>query len=97
MAFAPAPVSVPFTDALSISDVSVIVTFHPGDPIDSTEVTTAPDFLAEMDDTGLLNLLDSAIARLTAYRAGYQAALDEDDKPLLLPVPWHGWGALLRR
>ena len=49
------------------------------------------------DDTALLNLLDTTIARLTAYRDAYQQAMTDDvdpapvRTPLPLPVPWCAW------
>ncbi len=49
------------------------------------------------DDTALLNLLDTTIARLTAYRDAYQQAMtaDADPAPVRaprpLPVPWYAW------
>jgi hypothetical protein len=80
--------------ALFDGDVSVTATFHLTDPIGSTEVTTSPAFLSEMDDTALLNLLDATITRLTTYRDAFRAALDEDTRPAppaLLPTPWYAW------
>jgi len=92
MALAPAPRSVPSADVQG-GDVSVSVTFRPCSPIGSTEVLTSPD---PLDDTTLLHLLDSAIARLTVYRDAYQQAMTEDaatvpPPPLPLPAPWHAW------
>jgi len=75
-------------------DVSVTTTFRPCSSIGSTEVVTSLDAL---DDAALLTLLDVTISRLTAYRAAYQHALDEDAAPAPapvprpLPVPWHVW------
>ncbi len=80
--------------ALDDGDVSVTTTFRPCSPIGSTEVITSLDAL---DDAALLTLLDVTISRLTAYRAAYQHALDEDAAPAPapaprpLPVPWHVW------
>ncbi len=79
--------------ALDDGDVSVTVTFRPTAPIGSTEVVASLDL---PDDTTLLNLLDSAIARLIAYRAAYHLARAEDAAtaslpPLPLPTPWYAW------
>jgi len=80
--------------AFDDGDVSVTVTFRPRSPIGSTEVVTSLDSL---DDTALLHLVDSAIARLSAYHAAYQHAMTEDadpapiSAPLPLPVPWDAW------
>ncbi len=92
---APSVLSIPprprTTIALDDGDVSVTVTFRPTAPIGSTEVVASLDGL---DDTALLNLVDSAIARLSAYHAAYQQAMTEDaapapiSAPLPLPVPW---------
>jgi len=78
--------------------VSVTATFRPHDPIGATEVSASIDL---PDDTTLLNLLDTTIARLTAYQqamtANDQPARDEDADPapvrapLPLPVPWYAW------
>jgi len=74
--------------------VSVTATFRPHDPIGATEVVASLDL---PDDTALLNLLDTTIARLTAYRDAYQQAMTEDADPapvrapLPLPVPWYAW------
>jgi len=85
MTLAPAPI---LPSAARAADVTVSVTFTPGDPLTCTEVLTSP---ALLDDTALLTLLDCAIARLTCYRAGYQQAKDEDAAPASLSLPWHGW------
>ena len=85
MTLAPAP-SLP--SGTLAGDVSVSVTFTPGDPLPCTEVLTSP---APLDDSGLLTLLDATIARLTVYRAAYQQARDEDAALASLPLPWHGW------
>ncbi len=83
--------------ALDDGDVSVTTTFRPCSSIGSTEVVTSLDAL---DDAALLALLDVTISRLTAYRAAYQHALDEDAAPAPapvtprpLPVPWHAGSA----
>jgi len=81
------------TVALDDGDVSVTVTFRPAAPIGSTEVVASLDL---PDDTALLTLLDSAIARLIAYRAAYHLARAEDAAtaplpPLPLPTPWYAW------
>jgi len=82
--------------------VSVTATFRPHDPIGSTEVVASIDL---PDDTALLNLLDTTIARLIAYRDAYQQAMTANDQPLMdgdadpapvraplpLPVPWYAW------
>ena len=90
MTLAPAPI---LPSAARAGDVTVTVTFRPCSPIGSTEVLTSPD---PLDDTSLLNLLDSAITRLTVYRDAYQQAMTEDaatvpPPPLPLPAPWHAW------
>ena len=78
--------------ALDDGDVSVTATFRPHDPIGATEVSASIDL---PDDTTLLNLLDTTIARLTAYRDAYQQAMTEDadpapiSAPFPLPVPWY--------
>jgi len=75
-------------------DVSVTATFTPDAPIGSTQVVASIDL---PDDTALLNLLDTTIARLTAYRDAYRQAMDEDADPAPirvprpLPVPWYAW------
>jgi len=80
------------TVTLDEGDVSVTVTFRPCSPIGSTEVVASLDL---PDDAALLNLVDSAIARLTAYRDAYQQAMTEDadpapiSAPFPLPVPWY--------
>jgi hypothetical protein len=88
--------------ALYDGDVSVTVTFCPLDPLDATEVVASLDL---PDDTGLLNLLDTTITRLIAYRNAYQQAMAANDQParaedtdpapvrapLPLPVPWYAW------
>jgi len=100
--------------ALYDGDVSVTVTFCPLDPLDATEVVASLDLpdatevvasLDLPDDTGLLNLLDTTITRLIAYRNAYQQAMAANDQParaedtdpapvrapLPLPVPWYAW------
>ncbi len=80
--------------ALYDGDISVTTTFRPHDPIGATEVSMSIDL---PDDTALLNLLDTTIARLTAYRDAYQQAMTADADPapvrapLPLPVPWYAW------
>ena len=80
--------------ALYDGDISVTTTFRPHDPIGATEVSMSIDL---PDDTALLNLLDTTIARLTAYRDAYQQAMtaDADPAPVRaprpLPVPWYAW------
>jgi len=80
--------------ALYDGDVSVTATFRPRDPLGATEVVASIDL---PDATALLNLLDTTIARLTAYRDAYQQAMTEDvdptpvRAPLPLPVPWYAW------
>ncbi len=88
--------------ALYDGDISVTTTFRPHDPIGATEVSASIDL---PDDTALLNLLDTTIARLTAYRAAYRQAMTANDQPvrddaadsapvrapLPLPVPWYAW------
>ena len=80
--------------ALYDGDVSVTATFRPHDPLGATEVVASLDL---PDDTALLNLLDTTIARLTAYRDAYQQAMTEDADPapirtpLPLPTPWYAW------
>jgi len=88
--------------ALYDGDVSVTATFTLDAPIDSTEVVASIDL---PDDTALLNLLDTTITRLIAYRDAYRQAMAENDQPvmngdadptllrapLLLPVPWYVW------
>jgi len=79
--------------ALYDGDVSVTVTFRPGDPIGSTEVTTSPD---PLDDIGLLALLDATLTRLVTYRDAFRQAMTEDaaivpPPPLPLPTPWYAW------
>ncbi len=80
--------------ALYDRDVSVTATFRPLDPLGSTEVVASLD---PPDATALLNLLDTTIARLIAYRDAYQQAMTEDTDPapvrapLPLPVPWYAW------
>jgi len=64
--------------ALYDGDVSVPATFRPHDPIGATEVVASLDL---PDDTALLNLLDTTIARLTAYRDAYRQAMDADPDP----------------
>jgi hypothetical protein len=58
------------------TDCVVTVTFTPCTPIGATTVVFSPDPGA--DHAGLLDLLDDCIARLKCYRAGYAAALAED-------------------
>jgi len=88
--------------ALYDGDVSVTATFRPLDPLDATEVVASLDL---PDATALLNLLDTTIARLTAYRDAYQQAMTANDQPVMdddadptparaprpLPVPWYAW------
>ncbi len=88
--------------ALYDGDISVTTTFRPHDPIGATEVSASIDL---PDDTALLNLLDTTIARLTAYRDAYRQAMTANDQPLMdehadpapvraplpLPVPWYAW------
>jgi len=81
--------------ALYDGDVSVTATFRPLDPLDATEVVAS---LALPDDAALLNLLDTTIARLIAYRDAYRQAMADEDAdpaplraPLPLPVPWYAW------
>ncbi len=88
--------------ALYDGDVSVTATFRPLDPIDATEVVASLDL---PDDIGLLNLLNTTITRLIAYRDAYQQAMAANDQPVMdadaapaplraplaLPVPWHAW------
>ncbi len=88
--------------ALYDGDISVTATFRPHDPIGATEVSMSIDL---PDDTALLNLLDTTIARLTAYRDAYQQAMTANDQPVMgddadpapvraplpLPVPWYAW------
>jgi len=88
--------------ALYDGDISVTTTFRPHDPIGATEVSMSIDL---PDDTALLNLLDTTIARLTAYRDAYQQAMTANDQPVMgddadpapvraplpLPVPWYAW------
>ncbi len=88
--------------ALYDDNVSITATFRPGDPIGSTEVVPSLDSL---DATAYLNLLDSTIARLIAYRDGYRQAMDMDADadadadptpvraplPLPLPARWYAW------
>jgi len=86
--------------ALYDGDVSVTVTFRPDDPIGATEVVASIDL---PDDTALLNLLDTTIARLIAYRDAYRHAMTANDQPardddtapvrapLPLPTPWYAW------
>ena len=80
--------------ALYDGDVSVTTTFRPHDPLDATEVVASLDL---PDATALLNLLDTTIARLTAYRDAYQQAMTEDTDPAPvraprpLPTPWYAW------
>jgi len=80
--------------ALYDGDVSVTATFTPDAPIGSTQVVASIDL---PDDTALLNLLDTTIARLTAYRDAYRQAMDEDADPapirapLPLPTPRYAW------
>jgi len=88
--------------ALDDADVSVTATFRPLDPIDATEVVASID---PPDATGLLNLLDTTIARLTVYRDAYRQAMTGNDQPVMdedadplpvraplpLPVPWYAW------
>ncbi len=75
-------------------DISVTATFRPHDPLGATEVVASIDL---PDDTALLNLLDTTIARLSTYRDAYQQAMTEDADPapvrapLPLPVPWYAW------
>ena len=59
-----------------ITDYVVTVTFTPCTPIGATAVLFSPDPGA--DHAGLLGLLDDCIARLECFRAGYAAALAED-------------------
>jgi len=80
--------------ALYDGDVSVTATFRPLDPLNATEVVASLDL---PDDTALLNLLDTTIARLTAYRDAFHQAMSEDADPaparapLPLPTPWYAW------
>jgi len=80
--------------ALYDGDVSVTTTFRPHDPIGATEIVASIDL---PDDTTLLNLLDTTIARLTVYRDAYRQAMDADPDPapvrapLPLLVPWYAW------
>jgi hypothetical protein len=79
--------------ALYDGDVSVTVTFRPLSPLGSTEVVTSPD---PLDDTGLLNLIDATLTRLTLYRDAFRQAMSEDadpapPPPLPLPTPWYAW------
>ncbi len=88
--------------ALYDGDISVTATFRPHDPIAATEVSASLDL---PDDTALLNLLDTTIARLIAYRDAYQQAMTANDQPVMgddadpapvraplpLPVPWYAW------
>jgi len=80
--------------ALYDGDVSLTATFRPLDPLGATEVVAS---IALPDDAALLTLLDTTIARLTAYRDAYCQAMDEDADPapvrapVPLPVPWYAW------
>jgi hypothetical protein len=67
--------------------VTVAATFSPSDPIGSTAVVITPEPAAT---SGMLELLDSAIVRLLAYRDGYKAASEKDGPPLL-PARWYVW------
>jgi len=88
--------SIPPRSAVTLydGDISVTATFRPHDPLDATEVVASLDL---PDATALLNLLDTTIARLTAYRDAYQQAMTDDvdpapvRTPLPLPVPWYAW------
>ena len=66
--------------ALDDADVSLTATFRPHDPIAATEVSASLDL---PDDTALLNLLDTTIARLIAYRDAYQQAMTANDQPVM--------------
>ena len=80
--------------ALYDGNVSITTTFRPHDPLGATEVVASLDL---PDDTGLLNLLDTTITRLIAYRNAYQQAMTDDvdpapiRAPLPLPTPWYAW------
>ncbi len=81
--------------ALDDGDVSVTATFCPLDPLGATEVSAS---IALPDDAGLLNLLDTTIARLITYRDAYRQAMADEDvdpaplrAPLLLLTPWYAW------
>jgi len=89
--------SIPPCPALALvdGDVSVTATFRPLDPLDATEVSASIDL---PDDAGLLNLLDTTIARLITYCDAYRQAMADEDAdpaplraPLLLPTPWYAW------
>jgi len=73
-------------------DVQLQITFKTVDPVDLTEVTLDPD---PVDDGCLLQILDAAIRRLTAYRDAFMDAEENDvgsQPPGALPVPWYAWG-----
>jgi len=85
-----ATVATPIVTSLdTIDDVTVRVTFRPGDPIGLTEVVIDPE---PAEDARVVDLLDAAIARLTCYRDGYHHATEDDARPVRLLIPWYGWG-----
>ncbi len=85
-----ATVATPSVPALDASDdVTMRLTFRPGDPIGLTEVVIDPE---PAEDARVMDLLDAAIARLTCYRDGYRHATEDDARPMRLPAPWYGWG-----
>ncbi len=85
-----ATVATPIVPALDAGDdVTMHVTFRPGDPIGLTEVVIDPE---PAEDARVVDLLDAAIARLTCYRDDYRHATEEDARPVRLPAPWYSWG-----
>jgi len=85
-----ATVATPIVPALDTGDdVTMQVTFQPGDPIGLTEVVIDPE---PAEAARVVDLLDAAIARLACYRDGYRHATEEDARPMRLPAPWYGWG-----